>query len=160
MKPIRNMKRRWKVATVAGVLALAASTGSFAYITAQGSGSGSASVGHPDPLTISPATPTTEIYPGGASDVALTISNPNPFPIHVNSLELASGGITATNSCDAATVHYASQSNTGTGWTVDPKAGNVDGTLALDLTDALSMDADAPDSCQGATFTIYLQTGP
>jgi hypothetical protein len=160
MTRIRNMKRRWKVATVAGVLALAASTSSFAYFTASGSGSSGGSVGSPAELTISPATPTSQLYPSGSSDVALTISNPNEFSIHVNSLDLDSGGITASTSCDTSKVHFASQSNSGAGWDVDPKAGAVDGTLSLHLAAALSMDADAPDDCQGATFTVYLRTGP
>ncbi len=155
--------RKAKLAA-AFVIALIATGGALAYYTAAGTGSGSASVGSPDPLTITAATPTNGLlYPGASGEVDVTISNPNDFPVRVNSLILDSGGIVVDSGhpgCDTTALHYTTQNNGGAGWSVPARVGVTNGALSLELSSAVSMDAGAANECQGATFTVYLKTGP
>jgi hypothetical protein len=149
---------------VAILLALTVAAGALAYYTAGGSGSGSASVGSPAELTITAVTPSTgTLYPGGTGEVAATISNPNTFTVRVNSLVLGSGGISADgghSACDTSALHYTTQSNGGAGWTIPARVGSTDGSLEVHLANAISMDNDAANECQGAAFAVSLTTGP
>ena len=118
----------------------------------------------PDPLSIAAQTPTTNLlYPGGSGEIDATVSNPNPFPVRINSLVLGNGGIgvdSAHSGCDTSALHFTSQNNGGAGWDVPARIGTTDGSLDLQLTGAISMETSAANACQGATFTISLATGP
>lgn len=155
-------RRRLKTA-LAALVALALAAGAFAYWTSLGSGSGSASAGDAQPVTLSAGTPTAQLYPGGIADVRLTVSNPNPFEAHLNSLQLdtsqgASGFAVdgAHSGCDLSTLDFTTQN---AGWVAPPKVGTTDGTLDIDLSEAISMDLGAANACQGASFTVYLKVG-
>jgi hypothetical protein len=138
--------------------------GAFAYFTSSGSGSADATVATAASLTISPGSATGDLSPGGSGDVVLSFSNPNPISIHVNSLELdksqGEGGFGSSAGCSDPQLSFTSQNNGGAGWDVPAKSGTLDGTLDLTLAGAVTMGAGASDDCQGATFTIYLTTGP
>jgi hypothetical protein len=150
---IRNRKPLLAV-VVATAAALALSGGAVA----------TASVASPDPLSIAAQTPTVNLlYPGGSGEVDATVSNPNPFPLRINSLVLGSGGIgvdSAHSGCDTSALHFTSQSNGGAGWDVPARVGTTNGILDLQLTGSISMDTSAANACQGATFTISVATGP
>jgi hypothetical protein len=138
---------------VAGV----AASGSFAYWSAGGSGAGSGgTISNPDPLTILPATPTSTLVPGDTGDVAVTVTNPNSFRIHVNSFELAPGGY-SPSTCELT---YTTQTNGGLGWDIPKKVAGVDGSSTIHLGGALAMSSTAPSECQGADIKVYLQVGP
>jgi hypothetical protein len=160
---IRNRKSLLALVAAAAT-ALALSSGAVAYYTSAGHGSSSASVASPDPLSITAQSPATNLlYPGGSGELDATVSNPNPFPVRINSLVLGGSGIAVDSGhsgCDTSAVHFASQSNGGSGWDVPAKVGATEGTLDLALAGAISMDTDAANACQGATFTISLETGP
>ena len=160
---IRNKKTLLGIVAAAAT-ALSLTSGALAYYTSTGSGSGTASVSSPAPLSIAARTPTANLlYPGGSGEVDATVSNPNPFPVRINSLVLGSGGIgvdSAHSGCDTAALHFTSQSNGGPGWDVPAKVGVTDGSLDLELAGAISMDLSAANACQGASFTISLATGP
>jgi hypothetical protein len=160
---IRNRKTLLAVVAAAAA-ALTLSSGAIAYYSSAAHGSGSASVASPDPLSIAAGTPTNNLlYPGGSGEVDATVSNPNPFPVRINSLVLGSGGIgvdSAHSGCDASALHFTGQSNGGAGWDIPAKVGATDGTLDLTLAGAISMDLSAANACQGATFTVSLETGP
>jgi hypothetical protein len=168
MKRVKNMRRRWKVAAVVAVATLAATTASFAYFVAAGSGSTSASVASPDDVTITPGTAAGQLYPGGSGDVVATISNPNPFSVRINSLVLDTSSPNPTGfsvdsghpSCVNTGLSYTTQTDGGAGWTVPAQVGSVPGTLDVTVTGALQMAANADNGCQGATFSVYLKTGP
>jgi hypothetical protein len=150
---------------VATLAALVVAGGAMAYYTASGSGSGGATVGgSPAELTITASTPTTGLlYPGSSGEVDATISNPNTFTVRVNSLVLAGAGIAADSghsACDASALHYTTQTNSGSGWTIPARVGSTDGSLDIQLAGAISMDIDAANECQGANFSVYLATGP
>ncbi len=64
-----------------------------------------------------------------------------------------------TPACGTSTLAYTPQTGPGAGWSVPARAGAVDGTLAVTLSQAVSMGTTAASSCQGATFTVYLRAG-
>jgi hypothetical protein len=161
----RNPRRRL-IAAVASVVALAAAAGALAYFGGAGFGIGTTTVGTAAPVTLSPATAAADLAPGASSDVALTVSNPNPVAVHIASLELDPSQGTAGFSVDSAhsgcatsALAFTSASNGGAGWSVPAKVGQTDGSLSLDLADAFSMTTSAAAACQGATFTVYLTVG-
>lgn len=146
--------------TGAAVLACGAA---YAYWGTTGSGGGSSAALVPVAVTLTPATPTAQLYPGSVSDVVLTVSNSNATSAHISTLALdttqgSSGfAVDSTHSgCTLSSLSYAAQSNGVTGWTVPGKVGSTNGTLAVTLSNALSMTVSAPNACQGATFTVYL----
>jgi hypothetical protein len=151
---------------VTGALALAAASTGLAYWTTVGSGSTSASTGTVQTITLGAATPTSGIYPGGQGDVALTVSNPNPFQVRIGSLSLNSSqgsggfGVDAGHSgCGTGALGFTTQTNGGAGWTVPPKVGSTNGSLAIDLSGALTMTTAAAAACQGASFDVFLAAG-
>ena len=133
-----------------------------AYWAASGGGSGNADTATPSAVTLSPATPTAALFPGGQATVELTVTNPNVFSVRVGSLSLDTGHGTGGfavdgghSGCVLTTLSFATQTNAGAGWTV---AGS--GNLSVTLTNALSMTSAAANACQGASFTVYLAAGP
>lgn len=128
-------------------------------------GSGSASTGTLI-ISLSPGTPSGNIYPGGQANVVLTATNPNPEVVKIGSLALdtsqGTGGFAVDAGhagCAVAALTFATQNNAGNGWNIPAKSGTVNGTLAITLTNALSMATTAVNACQGATFTVYLVVG-
>jgi hypothetical protein len=151
---------------VAGALAATAGT-AFAYWHTTGAGTGHGRTTTAQAVTLTPATPTAQLYPGGVSDVVLTVNNPNPSAIHLGSLALdttqGTGGFgvdPAHSGCGLAVLAFTTQTNGGAGWTVPGKVNATNGTLAVTLTNALSMGTGAANACQNATFTVYLVAGP
>jgi hypothetical protein len=109
-------------------------------------------------MTISAGTPSSSLYPTASADVAATISNPNPYKVHVSSISLGAVTVDGAHSgCNVVSVTVTSpQDNSGAGWDVPAKSGGVNGSLNVDLANAVSMSNAANDSCQGATFTVAL----
>jgi len=150
------------------IMSLSALAGIAAAVwSAVGSGSGSGGTGTTVAVTLTPATPTATLYPGGQTNVLLTITNSNSAPVRIGSLasDTARGtlGFSADSghaSCVLSTLAFTTQTNGTTGWTVPAKAGSVNGTLAVTLTNALAMSLTAVNACQGATFTVYLVAQP
>jgi hypothetical protein len=152
----RRALRRLLLVALSVVLAVATGRHIYAYWTGSGSGTGSGGAATTQLLTLSPATPSSSLYPGGAANVVLTVSNPNAFPVHIGSFVLDTGGIAVTGhaGCDVATLTFTPQ-NPVDGWTVP-----ANGPLSVTLANALAMGVDAANECQGATFTVYLRVGP
>jgi hypothetical protein len=147
------------VIILAAVAVLALAGAAAAPWGSTGGGSAAATSATTSALTLSPATPAAQLYPGGQAGVVLTVTNPNPASIRVGSLALdttqgSSGfGVDAGHSgCGLATLSFATQTNGGAGWTVPGS-----GSLSVTLTDALSMGTGAASACQGAAFTVYLK---
>ncbi len=136
--------------------------GALAYWTSTGTGAAAASVANPDPLTLSNGSPTAFLFPGTSADVAVEITNPNPFSVNVPSLVLDTSqgedgfGVDPGHSaCDVSALTYATQDNGGGGWMVPANATG----WPLDLTGAVSLATSAGTECQGASFTVYLAVG-
>jgi hypothetical protein len=144
-----NKKKR--IVLVAALAIAASAIGvAIAAWTAGGSGSGQAKAGTAQNLTISAGTPSTNLYPSASADVAATINNPNPYPVHVSSISLGAVSVDAGHStCNVSSVSVVSPQ--AAGWDVP-----ASGSLPVDLAGAVSMDNTATDACQGATFTVAL----
>jgi len=147
-----------RLAAVAVTGLLVAGVAAYGAWSVSGSGTGTASAATASSLALTPGTPGTALYPNGSADVATTIANSNPFPVHVSSIALNSGQGTngfavdaGHSTCDLSTLSFAAQTNGGSGWDVP-----ANGTLDVDATDAVSMSGWAGDPCQGASFTLYL----
>ncbi len=153
--------RRAVVAVVAVVAAVLAG-GAAAYWLVLGNGSNGSQAGTVSAVTLTPATTSTPLFPGGTADVAVSIVNGNPSRIFVGSLLLNTGQGTngfsvdgGHSGCNLAALGYTIQTNGGSGWSV---AGSS--TLPLDLAGAVSLSTTAVSACQGAQLTVYLQVGP
>jgi hypothetical protein len=131
-----------------------------------GAGSGTALTSTTVPLTLTAGSPMGTLYPGGTSDVLVTISNPNPSSIVVRSLTLdttqGTGGFSADaghSGCAVSALTFSSSTNGGVGWTVPAQSSGTAGTLAVTLTGALAMNLNAADACQGVIPLVYLTAG-
>jgi hypothetical protein len=158
---VRTIKWTTKNRLIAGAtLVVAASVIGVAIAawTSGGSGSGQAAAGSAASISISAGTPSALLYPNGSADVAATIGNPNAYKVHVSSISLGAVSVDAGHSgCSTGSVSVTSpQDNSGAGWDVPAKSGGVNGSLNVDLANAISMSNAANDACQGATFTVAL----
>jgi hypothetical protein len=147
-----------RLAAVAVTGLLVAGVAAYGAWSVSGSGTGRASAATASNLTLTPGTPASALYPNGSADVATTIANSNPFPVHVSSIALNTGQGTngfavdgGHSGCDLSTLSFAAQTNGGSGWDV-----SASGTLDVDASAAVSMSGTAGDACQGASFTVYL----
>jgi hypothetical protein len=151
---------------LAATIAVGLATGAFAYWMGTGSGSASTQVGSPEQLDLEPGTPSAQLIPGDTSSVTAIATNPNPYFVQIGSLTLdtaaGTGGFdvdAAHAGCNTSALHFAPQNNGGAGWRVPPLVDETDGTQAIDMRGALSMDAGAANACQGASFTVHLIAG-
>jgi hypothetical protein len=151
------------LALVAVIATLVAAVGALAYFSGSGFGFASAVVGATSPVTISPGTATTGLYPGGSADVAVSISNPNSTAVHLSSLVLdtsqGTGGFAVDGTdpgCNLGSLSFNGPQTDSGGDFVVP----ANGTLARDLSGAVSMDVTAVNACQGLTFKVFLKAGP
>lgn len=144
-------------AAVAAALAFAVS-GGWAFWTSTGDATGAVAVdaGDVQQLTVTAATPARLLLPGRSGSVALRLTNPADKPVRVGALALDTARGRAGFDVDAA------HAGCGTG-ALRFDARRLDRTLApgetlpVALDDALSLGLDAPNACQGATFTVYLR---
>ena len=144
------------------VLSLLVAGVAFAFWRSAGSGSAPATTGTTASLTLSPGTPTAQLYPGGQANVVLTVLNPSAATVHVGSFVLDTGqgsngfGVDGAHSaCGLAALSFTTQTNGGAGWTVP---GNS--SIAVTLSSALGMSSSAASACQNASFTVYLAVAP
>ena len=156
-------RSRWGLVVVLSALVVVTTQSAEAYWTSTGTTTGSGATGTSLPLTMAPGAPSTQLRPGGAAGVAVTISNPNPEPVHLASMVLdasqGTGGFSldpAHSTCDTTALAFAGQF---AGWMVPARSGTEDGTVDVVLDGAITMAVDAAGSCQGARFTVHLMAG-
>ncbi|MDQ1536941.1 MAG: hypothetical protein QOE58_1334 [Actinomycetota bacterium] len=155
----------WRLFLTCLLVVLAVATGGVAnaYWSNTGSGTGTGTSGTTVAVTLTPGSATASLYPGGTSNVVLSVSNPNLSTVFITSLALDTSQGTSGyavdgghSGCSLAALTYTTATNGGAGWTVPAKVGAVNGTLAITLTTPLAMGAAAANACQGASFTVYL----
>jgi len=163
----RRILRRLTLTSLLVVLSLMGAGVAFAFWGGSGSGTASGATDTTVPVTLTPGTAPTGLYPGGQGNIALSVSNPNLFPVLIGSLALDTGqgtggfAVDAGHSgCAVVALTFTTATNGGAGWTVPAKVGAVNGTLSVTLTNALAMGAAAANACQGASLTAYLAAGP
>ena len=146
------MRRRALVTLALFAVMTAAALG---YWTATGAGSGSAGSATIDPVAITAASATQSLLPTGTptGDVAATITNANPFEVHVPQLALdATQGDAGFDDGGLCALSYAAQDNGGAGWTIP-----AGGSIGVTLPNSVTMGTGAANSCQGRTFNVYLR---
>ena len=128
----------------------------FAAWTSDGTGSATARATSSADSEIAAGTTAADLFPGAAKSVTVTVSNPNDYPVVVNSIGSGSSAL-VNGSCTTGTVttdarpHDGAgllQSN-GTARTIAPG-----GSGAYTLT--TRMLASAVDACKSQTFTLAL----
>lgn len=151
-------KRLVRIVVTAAVGLSIAGAVAYAAWSVTGSGRGSASAATAQNLTLSAGSTSSALYPGAAADVDTSIANANPFPVHVTGLALDTTkgqngfDVDAGHSgCNVSSLSFTTATNGGHGW--DIAAGSSDD---VDASGSIAMGASANDSCQGATFTVYL----
>lgn len=149
----RVPKQVW-IAAAAGVVALVAAVGGYAYFTSTGSGSGSATVGSAAGDIVVTGTASADVFPGGAGvPVTFTASNPAGFQQKLSTIHLAS--VDAAAGCDTSAFSMP-----------DVTVGD-DGTLAASATDVpltetgtltMADSASSQDACQGQSLILTFTT--
>jgi hypothetical protein len=98
------------------------------------------------------------LYPGASADVDTSVANANAFPVHVTALALDTTrgqngfAVDAGHSgCNLASLSFTTATNGGNGWDIAANS-----SADVDASGAITMGPTANDSCQGATFTVYL----
>jgi hypothetical protein len=151
---------------VVSIVATGLAAGAFAYWMGTGAGDADTSLGSPVQLTLSAGAIDAQLAPGQDSTVDVIATNSNPYFVAIPSLVLdtaaGTGGFdvdSGHSGCDPSALHLAPADNGGAGWRVPPRVASTDGTEAIDLSEALSMDTGAANACQGASFTVHLKAG-
>ncbi|MET3904227.1 hypothetical protein [Paenarthrobacter sp. 4246] len=153
--PTHGRLARTAVATVA-LCILGGAGSAYAYWAAAGTGSGSASNGTMQAVTVDALVPgdtsQTSLVPGGTADVLLRASNPNPHAVTVYGFA-ANGPVTA----DAA---HPGCTTTGVSFTPPPVPLSPpliiqpNSSILLTLQGAAGMSTTSVSACQGAQFTV------
>lgn len=143
-----------RTAAATTALCLLGGVGSaYAYWTAAGMGSGSATNGTMQTVSVDALVPgdtlQTSLIPGGSADVVLRITNPNPHAVAIHSIT-ANGPITA----DAAHPGCAPTGVTFTPPQLHSTSIAASTSVLVTLPGAATMSLTSPSACQGAQFTI------
>ncbi len=152
------LTKRRVVLGLVTTLVLALSVGAYAYFTASGSGTVTATVGSSSALTLK-GTVTGNLYPGSSSPVSLTVDNPSSGSQRVGTVSLEKITADAGHSSCAVTISGGNPDFTmadvvvnktfpsGNGQAVTPG-----GTLTMNDTGV------SQNACQGATLTLTLKS--
>ncbi|BEL11438.1 hypothetical protein Q0Z83_096290 [Actinoplanes sichuanensis] len=162
---MRKFTKRSAAIATAAVVAVGGAGAAYAAWLLSGGGSGAATAGTAQGLTIkdlngnhvaddvavSPA-----FFPGSTNGVAFTVENPNPFPVRITGIVLTVGDSTNESGCKANNIEVNSGAQLPAAATlvVPAKQGSVNGSSAISYAGALSMVENASDDCQAAAFPI------
>lgn len=136
-------KKRVILAAIAGLTVALATGGAYAYFTASGSGTGSATVGSASGITLSSGS-VGGLYPGGADvPVTVTISNPGGGAQYVDTV---SGSVADNAGCLGSWFQVDSAAYAGT---IAPGGSDTKGTNVRMLDSGSNQDV-----CQGKSMTI------
>lgn len=150
----RLRRRRPLVMVVVGLITFVSTAGvAVALWSASGTGNGGAKALTAQALTVTAAsTPTADLFPGASGDLQFTVTNPNPYPISLTAVDY--GAVTSSDqaNCPAANLTTAADGNLASPIALNANAVNTPATIA----DAITLDTNAPDGCQGVTFTVAI----
>lgn len=150
----RLRRRRPLVMVVVGLITFVSTAGvAVALWSATGSGNGGAKALTAQALTITAAgAPTADLFPGASGDLQFTVTNPNPYPISLTDVDY--GAVTSSDqaNCPAANLTTAADGSLAAPIALNANAVNTPATIA----DAITLDVNAPDGCQGVTFTVAI----
>jgi len=138
---------------VVGVAILAFAIGGIAAAlwSANGTGSGRASSGSAQSVTVTASTGPSDLYPGFTQgDVYFTLTNPNPYAITFTTM--TAGTAISANPTLCPNVNVSVVGATGLSLTVAANSTSAQ----LSVADVASMALAAPDGCQNLTFDVPL----
>jgi hypothetical protein len=141
-----------KLFVAGGLVATLALGGiAYAYFTNSGGGTGSASVGSSDPVTLV-GTTTDALYPAGPGvDVTIEVTNPGNGAQYVQSVSL--DGVTVDAGHSTCDVSAFSMADVDVLQTLDAGASTeVHGSLQM------ADNGSSQDDCQGASLTLNLSS--
>lgn len=141
---MRALRKRTLIGALVAAFVLVGAFGAYAYWTTGGSGSGSATAGTTtNNLTI--ASPSvTGITPGSSTPVTVTVTNPNSYSVHVDTVSTVI--TTSAVGCLSADFTFPAKVLN----TTIAALGTASFTQALVFADT----AVNQDSCKGATVTL------
>jgi hypothetical protein len=155
---------RGRTLVVAAAILILLVSAALSYWTATGSGTASTTLANPQNIALSAGASDDQVSPGESAEVAAVATNPNDYEVQISSITLDTGRGTAGfdvdpahSGCDPSALSFTTQDNGGAGWTVPPRVGETDGSLSIEMANALTMSAGADNACQGADFTVYLK---
>jgi hypothetical protein len=147
--------RRLLVITVSVAAIVIAGT-ALAHWTSTGSGAATAQSTSAINSVITVGTNAADLYPGAVMSVTVTISNPNPYPVVVNSISAGSSAALTSPTCNAGAVTSDARPNDATGLSQSEGAKTIaaGGSGTYTLTTRMLTTADT--GCQSRTFTLAL----
>ncbi|SNY52147.1 hypothetical protein [Paractinoplanes atraurantiacus] len=158
------MRKSIKRAVIAGVAVVAvggAATAAYAAWNANGSGVAGANATTAQELKVSAAKVTSGLlYPTGTGDAAVTIENPNKYPVTVTDIKWNDkDGVQADKKdCNNTGVYFGdfSKNDIGSNGLLSKLNLRLAGgeTKTFTLADAVHMTNNSQNECQGAAFTI------
>lgn len=144
------MRKLTKGAIAVGAATTLALGGGIAWAawSSTGSGSGSATSTVSANSHITSDTTGNPLYPGASTTFTVKIDNPNSYPVVVTSISDGKSNATgAAGACAAGSVTSAAVTSPG---------GTIAAGGSATYTLTAHMDPNAPDACQGQTFTLPL----
>jgi hypothetical protein len=156
---MRKITKRTTAIIAASVIAVGAAGAAWAAWIVTGTGTSSVTAGSSVALTVTGTEVTGALVPGSTSNVQFTVSNPNKFPVQINTITLDQ--FSGTTGCAASniTANSGATPPAASALLVPAATGSASGTLAVTYQDAIRMIANAEDGCQGATFGLHVSLG-
>lgn len=135
------------------ILTLAIATGAYAYWTANGSGTGSATTAAgTSAITANQTTALTPMYPGDSPQtISGDFDNPNSGPVYITNVTVSIASVTAPGTCDASdfTLSGASMAVG-----AEVPAGTSQGSFTGATIQFNNKAATNQDGCKGATVNL------
>jgi hypothetical protein len=135
------------------ILSLGAGS-AYAYWSASGTGSGTASPGSVSAVTVqavSSGIVSSKLVPGGSADLLVQLGNPNSFPVTVVGIAANTSGtiqVVGGTGCTAANSGVSAATQTGLGIAVPT------GTQIVHIPNGAAMTTSSASGCQGAVFQL------
>lgn len=150
------MRHKRKVFITIFLASLFGASVAFAAWSSTGSGSATAQATTSINSVIAAGTFAANLFPGATNSVTVTVSNPNPYPVLVNSISAGSSAL-VNGTCLAGSVTSDVRATDATGivqsdLTTKRIAASGSGTYVL----VTHMIASPADTCQGQTFSLAL----
>ena len=150
------MRHKRKIFITIGLTGLFGASVAFAAWSSTGSGSATAQATTSTNSVIAAGTSAANLYPGATNSVTVTVSNPNPYPVIVNSISAGSSAL-VNRTCAIGSVTSDARRTDATGIVQSDLAtkriaASGSGTYTL----VTRMIAGALDACKSQTFSLSL----
>lgn len=140
----------------AGVIGLPVVGIAFAAWTSSGTGSATAQATTAVDSVIAAGASAANLYPGATNSVTVSITNPNPYPVVVNSISAGSSPVVNVL-CTAGTVTSDARPTDATGLVqADGSTKTIDASGSGTYTLVTRMSTSAVDACKSQAFSLAL----